>query len=427
MPLDEQPPGTATASTTADGHDRQRPAERNRRLSAGRLVALLMAAVLGTAATVQAARPLPSLSLTTTIATAQSIPGTMPRLPWPHHGSAELFVEGAGRLGGSGPGRPEPIGSVAKVMTAYVILKDHPLDGTDDGPVLTMTATDVADYRSRIPTNQSQVPITAGQRITQRDALEALMLPSANNIAHKLALWDAGSEQAFVKKMNAAATELGLTDTVYTDPSGFLPSTISTAADQVTLARAALAMPSFAEIVELRRATIPGSGSFRNYNDLLGVAGVFGIKTGSTTEAGGNLLFAARLPVGDRKVIVVGAVFHQPGADTPRQLATVNKVVERLLTAASRVVTEHELLAAAPVGRLQSSWGASATVTPAAPLTVTGWPGLVVPVRVVTAIPNTDVIAGAPVGTVEAAGVRVPLHADAPVTEPSAWWRLTRQ
>ncbi|MGC4857162.1 D-alanyl-D-alanine carboxypeptidase family protein [Micromonospora sp. DT4] len=385
-----------------------------------------MAGLLGSGIAVQLNRELPVATVSTSIAATLRIPGAAPSLPWPERGSAELMVEGLGRIGGSGGGTAKPIGSVAKVMTAYVILKEHPLSGAEEGPTLTVTAADMADYQSRIPSGQSLVPVLAGERLTERDALEALMLPSANNIAHQLAVWDAGSVTAFVAKMNAAADELGLTRTRYTDPSGFLPSTVSTARDQVALARAALGMPVFAAIVELREATIPVAGRIRNYNDLLGVDGVFGIKTGSTDEAGGNLVFAARLKVGARTLIVVGAVFNQPGANTPEQLIAVNKVVRRLLAGVRRSVKEYVLLAAAPVGWVRTAWGAAAAVSPAAPLKAVGWPGLAVAVRVVTVAPGAEVASGQVVGSVEASGRRVPLHTDTATAGPSLWWRLTR-
>ncbi|MEU4693101.1 D-alanyl-D-alanine carboxypeptidase [Actinoplanes sp. NPDC023714] len=406
--------GTATPTPT-----------KRRGLKALTATAAALVAV-GAVATFQLVRDIPDATLTTTIATTIKVPGKAPSLPWPETGSAELMVEGLGRLGGSGGEKAEPIGSVAKVMTAYVILKDHPLTGDAEGPSLTVKAADVADYEGRKATGQSLVHVVEGEKLTQRDALEALMLPSANNIAHQLAIWDAGSEKAFVEKMNAAADALGMDDTEYTDPSGFFPTTISTAADQVELARAAIKMPVFAEIVELREATIPVVGTIYNYNDMLGVEGVFGIKTGSTDEAGGNLVFASRLKVGGRTLTVVGAVFNQPGANTPEQLAEVNVHVRKLLAAVRKTVKEYELLAAEPAGRVETAWGGSTTVSPAAPLKVVGWPGLPVPVAVTTVPPGPSIAAGSVVGQVEADSVRVELRADGSVEDPSLWWKLTR-
>ncbi len=388
---------------------------------------VLLVVFLGGGAAAQLTRDLPTATLTTTVAASMRIPGEAVSMPWPDTGSAELMIEGLGRLGGSGGDKAAPIGSVAKVMTAYVILRDHPLDGAEEGPTLTVTAADVADYQRRIASNQSLVPVKAGEKLSERDAIEALMLPSANNIAHQLAIWDAGSEAAFVDKMNAAADELGMTDSDYSDPSGYLPTTVSTAPDQVKLARAALTMEVFAEIVALPSATIPVAGKIRNYNDLLGVNGVFGIKTGSTDEAGGNLLFAARLTVAGRKLTIVGAVFNQPGANTPEQLAAVNKEVKALLKAVAKTVKQYTLLPADPVGEVTTAWGASSTVRPATPLKVVGWPGLSVPLKVTTTAPGDAVTAGQAVGTVQASGVRVDLRADSTTADPSLWWRLTRR
>ncbi|MET0422759.1 MAG: hypothetical protein ABW046_02720, partial [Actinoplanes sp.] len=422
------PGGPSGAAAPADAPE---PKKRRGRLVAVLVSLLLLLGLVGAGAGFQLKRELPAATLTTSVASTLTVPGKATALPWPKVGSAELMIEGLGRLGGKGKSAAQPIGSVAKVMTAYVILKEHPLEGDEEGPSITVTAADVADYQRRIPLGQSQVPIAVGTKLTERDALEALMLPSANNVAHMLSIWDAGSEAAFLTKMNDAADELGMTDTKYTDPSGYLPSTISTAPDQVILGRAAIKMPVFAEIVAMTGSTIPVAGKIKNYNDLLGVEGVFGIKTGSTDEAGGNLLFASRLTVGTRTLILVGAVFNQPGANTPQQLAEVNRVVKKLLVAVRKSVKEYEVLAAAPVGEVRTAWDATSAVRPAAALKVIGWPGLKVPVKVTTTAPGAQVTAGQPVGSVEArvgdSPVLVDLVAETATPEPDLWWRLSRR
>ena len=82
--------------------------------------------------------------------------------------------------------------------------------------------------------------VAAGEAISERHALEALLLPSADNMAWILARWDAGSQDAFVARMNAAARRLGMTGTRYTDASGLDSSTVSTTADQVRFGMAAM-------------------------------------------------------------------------------------------------------------------------------------------------------------------------------------------
>lgn len=393
------------------------------------IAVVLVLAGLGSAAVLRVQRALPAAKLTATVASSLRIPGSALSLPWPSTGSAELMIDGLGRLGGTNGAKSAPIGSVAKVMTAYLVLKSHPLTAGQNGPEITVTAADVADYQQRILTSQSLVPVTVGETMTERDALEALLLPSANNVAHMLAVWVGGSADAFIATMNQTATELGMTGTHYTDPSGFLPSTVSTAADQVALARAALKLPVFPDIVALHSARIPVAGTVPNYNYMLGVDGVFGIKTGSTTQAGGNLVFAAHLTVGGTTLTVVGAVFNQPGASSHTQLTAVNVVVRKLLAAVRTAVREYTILAAKPVGRVTTAWGQSVTVSPAAPLRVLGWPGLAVPVKVTQTAPGAQVTQGQVVGSVEArpgaATTLVPLRADAPTDPPSFWWKLT--
>jgi D-alanyl-D-alanine carboxypeptidase (penicillin-binding protein 5/6) len=426
-------PAEGVGSSSAEGVGLEAPITLDLRLTKQRAFVLalaLLVAALTSLATVQLRRTPPAARLAVDVAQSVRIPGAV-KLPWPKVGAAEMMVEGLGRLGGVNGKKPAPIGSVAKVMTAYLILKNHPLSGDDPGPILTVKAADVEDYQARIPSGQSLVKVTTGERITERQALEALMLPSANNIAHMLGVWDAGSADAFVDEMNAAAAELGMTGTKYTDPSGFLPSTVSTAADQVILARAALRDEVFADIIAEPTATIPVAGKIKNYNGMLGRDGVFGIKTGSTTEAGGNLVFASRLELDGQVLTIVGAVFNQPGDGTPVQLARVNRVVHKLLTAVRAAIRSYTIIPAQAIGTMSTAWGEQAPVSAASALKVIGWPGLSVPVKVIDSAPGGSVRSGETVGAAEArsgpSGVRVDLRADRAISGPSLWWKLTRK
>jgi serine-type D-Ala-D-Ala carboxypeptidase (penicillin-binding protein 5/6) len=405
-----------------------RPARR--RLAPIGIAVAVVVAALAVLAAVQFARPVPPDVLRLSVPASLSIPGRVADLPWPAQGQARLDVDGLGTLGTSGDSRPVPIGSVAKVMTAFVVLADHPLDADQEGPRITVTAADVADYRARIPGGQSLVPVVAGERLTQRQALQALMLPSANNVAQILANWDAGGVDGFVAKMNATAAALGLTATHYTDPSGFAPSTVSIAADQTVLAEHALRVPAFADTVALQTATLPVAGTVHNYNSLLGIDGVFGVKTGSTDEAGGNLVFAAHLTVAGQTLTVVGAVLNQPGKKTSEQLAAVDEATRKLLAVVKRVVHLYTLLPAARVGEVHVAWSRSVLVRTAAPAKVIGWPGLTVRVEVHAALPGRPLPAGQRLGTLTLrtgiADATVELRSDARLSGPSWWWRLTR-
>jgi D-alanyl-D-alanine carboxypeptidase (penicillin-binding protein 5/6) len=211
----------------------------------------------------------------------------------PADGSAAVAV-GSRRIHTSGPARPVPIASLAKVMTALVVLRSRPISAQDPGFTVTITAGDVDDTERRRSDGQSVVAVVEGEKLTERQALQALLLPSANNIAMALARAVSGTVQIFVDEMNAEARRLAMTSTVYTDPSGYDPSTMSTARDQLLLARAAMRIDAFAEIVGERDAIIPQAGVVHNTDGLVGQDGFVGIKTGSDTAAGGCFMFAAR-------------------------------------------------------------------------------------------------------------------------------------
>jgi serine-type D-Ala-D-Ala carboxypeptidase (penicillin-binding protein 5/6) len=241
--------------------------------------------------------------------------GKSVHLAWPGEGQAAVAVMGLGTLGASGERTPVPIASLAKVMTAYLVLRDEPLEPGQEGFTITISDADVDDLRQRIDLGQSVVSVEAGEVLSERQALEALLLPSANNVAALLAVHEAGSVEAFVAEMNEAAAELGMGKTDYTDPSGFEDTTVSTAADQLKLGRAAMADPTFAQIVAMPSTVLPVAGEVANLNQLVGHEGFVGIKTGSDEAAGGCLLFAKRIHVGGRTRTVLGAVLGQRDGD----------------------------------------------------------------------------------------------------------------
>jgi D-alanyl-D-alanine carboxypeptidase (penicillin-binding protein 5/6) len=231
---------------------------------------------------------------------------------WPSTGQAAFRLNDEHSEAGPGE-QPVSIASVAKVMTAYVVLHEHPLADGAEGPTITVTDADVADTQLRRSRDESVVDVAAGEQLTERQALEALLIPSANNVAHLLAIWSAGSLPAFVDQMNATARHLNMTHTSYTDPSGYDAATSSTAADQVKLATAAIDVPVINEIVAMRQATLPVAGTVRSTDTLLGKDGFVGMKTGSTDSAGGCFMFHVVRTIGGRRYDLVGVVLGQPG------------------------------------------------------------------------------------------------------------------
>jgi len=250
---------------------------------------------------------------------------------WPADGQAAFVRTGRPQIQASPNQHAAPIASVAKVMTAYLVLRDHPLRLGQEGPAITLGDADVADTERRREREESVVPVAAGERLTELQALQALLLPSANNVAVVLARWDAGSVGRFVARMNAAARSLGMTHTRYTDPSGYDDGTVSTAADQVRIVEQAMRVPVFASLVATPSATLPVAGTVHNTDALLGHDGFVGVKTGSDDAAGGCFAFRAVRWIDGRRTTITGVVLGQPGRDRiAAGLAAADAMVDRI-------------------------------------------------------------------------------------------------
>jgi D-alanyl-D-alanine carboxypeptidase (penicillin-binding protein 5/6) len=416
---------------TVEPLDYQRPdpwqqqPERRRRWLWPLLVLLVLALVVAAVLVRAETEPTPKLTLHRTVPEVVHLPGTPFHPAWPTEGQAAVAVEGLGSLGASGPQAPVPIASVAKVMTAYLTLKAHPLKVGEEGFRIRITSADVADLHARIALDQSVVKVRAGESLSERQAVEALMLPSANNVAALLAVHEAGSVAAFVAEMNEAAAALGMSSTRYTDPSGFEETTVSTAADQIKLARVAMADPTFAQIVALPSTVLPVAGLVTNYNELVGREGYVGIKTGSDEAAGGCLLFAKKIHVGGRTLTVLGAVFGQrDGELVNAALASADQLAGSV---ADAVHVETAIPAGTKVMSVKNADGDRVAAVTARPLRQLGWPGMAVRVKVNAAPRQTSLDDGQMVATVTAHGTsvrRTAARAREALGEPSLSWRL---
>jgi len=370
--------------------------------------------------------PVPSPAFVPAPSTSVHLPGTLPSLPWPTTGAAALSVDGAGSLGSAGTTRPAPIAGVAAVMTAYVVLKDHPLAVGATGPAIPVTPATMAAARDGAAFQESVIPVTAGESLTELQALEGLVAAQGADMATLLADWDAGTTSAFVAKMNLSARFLGLDSTRFTDPSGLDPGTVSTPSDLIRLGEAAMAIPAFAQIASMAQVTLPVAGLVYNLDADLGQSGIVGIKTGSNSAAGGCFLFESQETVDGTNLTVVGAVLGQGGL-SPNQSA---------LNAAAALV--HAAFAAAGtfpfpspghvVGRITAPWGQSVPVV-AESSTVAGWPGMAVPLHIHVAALSPDIPVGAGIGVLRAElggrVVELALRNSQPLHGPSALWRLT--
>jgi serine-type D-Ala-D-Ala carboxypeptidase (penicillin-binding protein 5/6) len=233
---------------------------------------------------------------------------------WPLRGQG-AYVIGNGRPAVSPHQRPVPIASVAKVMTAYVVLKHHPLGTGEGGRRFVVNQRDVVDTEARRRGGQSVVAVRAGERLTEREALMAILLPSANNVAVLVARQVSGSVASFVAEMNQTAHALGMSHTTYTDPSGYDDGTVSTALDQLRLARVVAKDKTLAAMMATRSYWLPVAGRVTNTNSLLGHDGFVGMKTGSHQAAGGCLMFRVVWPTESGTRSLIGVVLGQRGGN----------------------------------------------------------------------------------------------------------------
>ncbi|MFF7736272.1 D-alanyl-D-alanine carboxypeptidase [Streptomyces sp. NPDC007984] len=381
-------------------------------------------------AVVQSVRPLPSPTLELTAKDSYTFEGGKVDIPWPTDGQAALDVQGIGTFGSSGEQKPVPIASVAKVMTAYVILRDHPLKSGEDGPkiLIDQAAEDQSDAGQ-----ESTVDVTKDDKITEREALESILIASANNVARLLARWDAGSEKAFVRKMNQAATDLGMKNTTYTDPSGLNNTTVSTAVDQVKLAKAAMLQPAFREVAAMMSYVDYKGKKHDNWNRLVGYNDVTGIKTGTTTSALGNLVFAAKKDVNGETHRIIGAVVRQPaGGPDNTILGAALHEGDKLIKAAQGALESATILKKGDVvGYADDGLGGRTPVAVTEDVTAVGWAGLSVKLTFAgDDLPHTAK-AGTKVGTLtvgdgSSSAVKVPVALQKDLTEPGFGAKLTR-
>ncbi len=218
------------------------------------------------------------------------------------------------------PDQRRPMASLTKIMTALIILENHDLNESVMVPPI---AEEVKG---------STIDIVAGQRLSVRSLLYALLLPSANDAAYTLAVHDGRTVGTFVERMNRRAETLGLKNTHFANPAGLdHPQQYSTPRDLAWLALAALKNEQFATIVGTRTARIVAEDgteyALKNTNEMLHYnANVFGVKTGTTDGAGECLIIL--FTEGDRRYLLVILGSSERYSDGLKQLQAVRAALQ---------------------------------------------------------------------------------------------------
>jgi D-alanyl-D-alanine carboxypeptidase (penicillin-binding protein 5/6) len=239
-------------------------------------------------------------------------------LAGPPHVCAKAWVVVNGQTGkvlaGGNEAEARPMASTSKIMTAWIVLQL----AADDSKVLDEVVTFSANAAR---TTGTSAKLLAGEKVTVKDLLYGLLLPSGNDAAVALAEHFGGRFgtpnsgdviSRFVSEMNRRAKSLGLKEMSYRDPHGLSAQNVSSARDLAVLAREVMKGERFLGYVATRQhdceVVEPGGGKRKvtwvNTNKLLDIEGYEGIKTGTTTPAGYCLVSAARRGK-DRLIVVV--------------------------------------------------------------------------------------------------------------------------
>lgn len=391
-------PAPADPTPPERGRHAVRSRRHRRRRGIVLLALVLLVAAAGAFVGVRLTTPEPPPAITPALARTARVPTHPVTLPWPTTGQAAVAVPSIGIDVASGAEKAVPVASLTKLMTAYVVLHDHPLALDQPGPDIIVTQADVDDYDNDTVDDDSNAEVTLGEQLTEEQVLGGLLVHSADNYADLLARWDAGSIPAFVAKMNADAVALGMTHSHFVDASGVDPGSESTASDLLRVAAPDMTDATFASMVQQSSITLPVAGTISTYTPFLGLDGVIGVKSGFTTQAGGCDVVAVMRTVHGTSVLLLGAVTGQTGPDV---LAQAGLHGLALVNALGPLIGSTEVLAGDRVAAHVAAAGGSVEGLTASSVSLLTWPGVTAtrvfhPARHV----SDEAGRGAPVGTV---------------------------
>lgn len=395
-------------------------------------VAAILVLVVAAGVRLITLRP-PNFGLRATLPTTMRVSGSAPHPAWPAGGQAALNVQEIGSLGSAGGKTPRPTASLAKVMTVYLTLRKYPLSRTGGGFTITVTPAEARAEVQDAKQGESVVAVRAGERLDERQLLEALLVRSGDNIAQIMAAYEAGSVSRFVVEMNRTARALGMSETTYTDPSGLDPATVSDAADQLRVFERAMRFAVFRQIVSMPNVTLPVAGTQSNYDPLISEG--YDGKTGSDSEAEGCFAFFKHMTVSGRRLTLVGVVLGQgEGAETSVLLGAAAAATQRLVGSVAPAIRVRTVLPVrTPAMIATNADGHRVAAVTAEPLKVIGWGGLREHLAIRSRPPGPDLSAGERLGQAALTGklptpagehTQTAVRASAPLPAPGIRWRL---
>jgi D-alanyl-D-alanine carboxypeptidase (penicillin-binding protein 5/6) len=226
-----------------------------------------------------------------------------------------------------------PIASLTKLITALAVLDKAPINTGEKGDTILLTAKDEQYYWDYAAIEGTVTPVTAGLEISQYEALQTMLLASSNNMADTLVDYYFESKEEYLEYANNFLKEMDLVYTKVADTTGFSPESVSTPTELLLIGKKSLENPVISEIVAQKGAYVSVAGEIPNYNMLINLPYVTGLKPGLTDEAGYCLLFSMEVPNSSGELVTtIGVVMGMRDTDQYRSfmLTTYNQIIETI-------------------------------------------------------------------------------------------------
>lgn len=318
---------------------------------------------------------------------------------------------------------PVPMGGVAKIVTALVVLDKHPLQEGDAGPLITVSREDFADYLRFIQDAIRAVSLIEGEQWTQREMMQAMLLASSNNHSNALARWAFGSIDGYLDAAADWLAQNNFHQTTVVDATGLAEDSRISGADAARLTALAFEHPVIAEIMAEDMVSVAGRRTVANEASYRANDGITVLSRSFTDQAGLCVLFRATVTAADVPVDVYAAFLREPDYDT------LNADITGLLSSMQRGIVDTLLTEQdQPFARYTTAWGESVQAVATTDARHVTWTSEPIPYTVSTeplGVSSKGTLVGDVTFDIPSDSVSVLLRTDRRVTDPGPLWRLT--
>ena len=316
-----------------------------------------------------------------------------------------------------------PMASIAKVVTALVVLDAKPIVAGESGPIVTLTTADFQSYLDYDKAGARSVAVFADEQWTELELLQALLLGSSNNHADSVARWAFGSVDAYLVAANSWLAENGLTGTAVVDATGLHDASAGTATDLAHLAGLAATDPVVSAMLASPASALANRRGVENTTSYLPEEGITGISRSYTDAAGVCFLFTAEVSDGASSFTFSGAYLGEPTYD-----ALTADLTALMASARAGVGALPVLAAGDAYATFESAWGDEASAVVGVSRTRYAWQAATPEAATVTLKDFATARTGANVGqvrlTVAGEELSAALKLNEGIADPGPGWRL---